>query len=590
MNSIEDRTNPFNFQVGPQLNNCDFGYFYIDANEQGAGGGHTAVKIRDFVYHYQRVYDEFFILDKTALSSFLFDYSRLQNRNLHLICVDVSSYVKEIEDLLHHFEIEYQKNFFILNEILYWRNLLKNLEDGIVYLPTIEYFHFDESGFNQISQEDLDLQIILDNYQGNISFYLLEKYYKNNLINFDINWDSFIQIQNIHSEEIQKKEFKNKLKEIIREWEKRIQELESSKREDRYLVILESLVYIQTLKIIYSKETFWVPCLIVDKTNQKHDILEKSINISLLDSGNEIQIALQNQMIIEIQKLITKIKEKLPLTEIQFTLQKISYLANQILLLNKNQDFKRELFILNSPQIVKRIKITHLKNYKNELSYFFEKNLNRYLENSQEILEYDLITKNCVTKLFYFISNHTKILFLKELYNSNDQVFNTLYGNFIPWISFIYFKKILKRNKLPFKEYEFFSFRNELLEELRKEKKNTIKEISTITSDFYSFNSNDSFFIFFTEDSLVVRPVLGLINFTGSLTYFIVDLIKQPYDIFKKEDHKFYKVLSINLSGIFFSMTEILFFSIRKGTFFPNQWYTKYQKLFFLLPFARNKV
>lgn len=61
---------------------CQINYLYIDANTGGSSGGHTALQINDRVYHYQKLTDGSFRLQRDPFSRFLFIYTRLNNRNL----------------------------------------------------------------------------------------------------------------------------------------------------------------------------------------------------------------------------------------------------------------------------------------------------------------------------------------------------------------------------------------------------------------------------------------------------------------------------------------------------------------------------
>lgn len=583
--SIEDQTKKLYLKTQSKLNNCPIGYFYIDANEQGSAGGHTGFLINEFVYHYQRVQEKFFILDKTDLNFFLFNYSRIQNRNLYFICIESFSN-KELNKLFYEFELEYQKNNFYSNEILYWENLKNTIEKKEILIPTIFYFDFNESSFLEEVKSNFDSKEIIEKYDGDLILNLLEKFYKINSKNLIIKKDYFIEIKNLNLEELEKDYFKNNLNFVIKEWENRIKELSNSFRSDKYLVILESFIYLEILKHLYSEGKMIFPYMIVKDQKYIYDIPNKKIDFSQVDLNNFLLKNITNEFYKKIDKLFLLINQKKSIFEIQIILQEISNVINQILLIQERPDLISNLriYILNSPQISYRLELVFKfldQNKKKILLTYINHKLELYKEKTKEIFEYQLITKNCVTKLFDFISQNSESEFLQQLNQEEKKVYHTIQGNFIPWVSYKFFKKVIRKYQIPYKEYYFPSFRNELLGELKKSNQSTIKEISTLTSDFYFFHSQDSFFIFFTENVFLIRPVFGIINTIGSTIYFAFDLVKKPYDYFLLKKNS---SISTNLNGIFFSTIEIIFISIRKGTFLPNRLKSKYQKLYFSLP------
>lgn len=587
---IENQKAEFSISIDSDLKNCDFGYFYIDSNEQGAGGGHSGILLNNYVYHYQRVYEQYFILDKTEVSSFLFNYSRIQNRNLNLICIDKSK-PSEIDLLFKNFDMEFQKHYFYLEEILYWKELKENLRNQKVRIPTLPYYRFLESEFLEFLQENFSFDELIHNYEGEIQLYILEKFYKMNENNLFINKNYFIEIQNLEIKEFTQKRFKEDLKFIIIEWEKRNQEWLQSKRTDKYLSLLESNLYLEILKELYKNDQLYLPLLLVDNTKRAITTQAKILNISLFNKTQPVLRSIYVQMENELKKLAYLIHSKESLTHIQIVLQKIANISNQlILLLDKpNLILQQQIYILHTPQIPKTINISKILVKKREIEtlvFILEEKENHYKNQIPEIFSYHLITENCVTKLFDFLSKNTDLIFLEEFKSSFKDIFQ---GKFIPWVSYQYFKKVLNKYKISFKEYRFYSFRNELLEELKKQNQNTTKELSTLSSKYYSFNPNDSFFIFFTENHFFIMPVFGIINFAGSIIYLIFDFIKQPYDFLIVKKEIFYST-AIELRGVFFSLTEIFFISVRKGTFLPYDLPWEIQKLYFSLPLKRKKI
>ena len=85
-----------------------------------------------------------------------------------------------------------------------------------------------------------------------------------------------------------------------------------------------------------------------------------------------------------------------------------------------------------------------------------------------------------------------------------------------------------------------------------------LRESNTLTSTLYRRNPADSAFLFFTDDTIVLRPLLGALNFVTGLGASAAGLFTLPID---KGD-----LLLAGLKGAIFSLPELVFFNIRKGS------------------------
>jgi hypothetical protein len=86
-----------------------------------------------------------------------------------------------------------------------------------------------------------------------------------------------------------------------------------------------------------------------------------------------------------------------------------------------------------------------------------------------------------------------------------------------------------------------------------------LRESNTITSTLYRRNSRDSTFVFFTDDVVVTRPVFGAANLVAGVAASAAGLVTAPFDRGK--------LLRAGLRGAFFSLPELFFQNIRKGSF-----------------------
>jgi hypothetical protein len=86
-----------------------------------------------------------------------------------------------------------------------------------------------------------------------------------------------------------------------------------------------------------------------------------------------------------------------------------------------------------------------------------------------------------------------------------------------------------------------------------------LREGNTLTSTLYRRNPDDSFFVFFTDDTLALRPVLGAVNLVAAFGSSIAGLVTLPLDHGER--------LGAGLRGALFSLPELAFVNIRKGSF-----------------------
>jgi hypothetical protein len=86
-----------------------------------------------------------------------------------------------------------------------------------------------------------------------------------------------------------------------------------------------------------------------------------------------------------------------------------------------------------------------------------------------------------------------------------------------------------------------------------------LRESNTLTSTLYRRTPEDSAFVFFTDDAMAVRPVFGAVNLVAGIGVAAAGLAMLPVD------HG--DMLKSGLEGVLFSLPELAFFNIRKGSF-----------------------
>ncbi|UFS70899.1 hypothetical protein LPW11_01645 [Geomonas sp. RF6] len=184
---------------------------------------------------------------------------------------------------------------------------------------------------------------------------------------------------------------------------------------------------------------------------------------------------------------------------------------------------------------------------------------------------YDLLRRNCVTELFAVVNGSMAALCEKSHGGScvdaqvREESSRRLGGYvdgtggfvFIPFVSAEKVSstyRISSRSATP-------SYRQEklaLMQEKEAPLKVFLRESNTITSTLYRPGPDDSFFLFFTDDAPVLRPLFGAFNLVagvGETLYGVVTLPVQGTRHFLS-----------GVKGVVFSVPELFFFSLRKGS------------------------
>ncbi|MCK4841076.1 MAG: hypothetical protein KAT04_04245 [Methylococcales bacterium] len=176
----------------------------------------------------------------------------------------------------------------------------------------------------------------------------------------------------------------------------------------------------------------------------------------------------------------------------------------------------------------------------------------QFTQHLHNLYRYDVITRNCVTEIAHTIKQS----------NINDEQVNKIAESlqkssfsFIPVNSFNMLSeqydsqstasfRLQKMNDMYDKENDFWVY---------------LREMNTVTARDYKFNEKDAPFLFFTDESILLRPIFGVANLitaTGTLIYGSLAL---PFDSGK--------AFNAGVLGIVMSLPELAFFNIRKGSY-----------------------
>jgi hypothetical protein len=177
---------------------------------------------------------------------------------------------------------------------------------------------------------------------------------------------------------------------------------------------------------------------------------------------------------------------------------------------------------------------------------------------------YNVVTRNCVTEIFRTIeagllTAEPPGTTAREASERRLGGYVTVDGtlNFIPATS----SESVKAAYTVAENAEIPSYRLAALAAMYRRDNRVqvyVRESNTLTSTLYVPHPEDSAFLFFTDDALPVRPLLGAANLVTGLGVTAVGLFTVA------ADHG--ATLRAGLRGMLFSLPELVFFNIRKGS------------------------
>lgn len=175
-----------------------------------------------------------------------------------------------------------------------------------------------------------------------------------------------------------------------------------------------------------------------------------------------------------------------------------------------------------------------------------------YKRQIAKLYQYNLFSRNCVTEIFSSIEQSG--VDDKNLVALSNQM-KSDFATFIPFMAFYSLKENNSVKKLP-------SFRQKNLLRMYAEENDAkvfFREFNTLTAKDYKFNEQDSLFLFFTDDKVWNRPLLGVGNLLTSAAYSVYGGVVLPFDSGK--------TLRKATMGMVMSLPELVFFNIRKGSY-----------------------
>jgi hypothetical protein len=588
-------------------------YLYIDANEGGSSGGHVAIRFGDEVYHYQHQDPGVLRLYREGDQSFFYLYNALQNRDIRGVRVAVSDATyKTLRDGFEE-EREIEEAYFdrlesaaedvsLLGHFLRERDPRTGVQDFEISLPGAGFFLPDGAtpvdpkarspvlealrtrvaetrgpgflsereaelaralatlepegprlGRNTVSQEvpppasDGFARRYRDGLTGLRALEILERALplQRESLRTGVGPDWTLS-----------QEERERLAGLASELEGRLCDLVASDRPDFGFPLLVGMARLVALRASAATgQLFLLDALSREDAKLPKGALDRNASLlPTLDAENRAAFLAARAAFLE-----TKTLEEVRMTDLEST-------GNRLLEFEEGVQGTREVRLHPGRMIPARsARRTDLPEVSAadralETALSGAKEEQRSLEHElSQAYGYDLITRNCVTEIFRTIDRSLKDADARDpdppLGGHVAVGFNL---NFIPFVSEASVEdrwRVVDRYLLP-------SHRHELLKELATQGGSIgryLRESNTLTSTLYQRAHDDSFFLLFTDDAPALRPLYGAINLVSGIGAASVGLLLAPMDGGE--------MLSAGARGAFFSLPELAFFNIRKGTY-----------------------
>ncbi len=563
-------------------------FLYIDANTGGSSGGHTAVKLGDTVYHFQN--DEGYTrISREHWKRFRFIYNDVDNRNIHSAHIALRAEdLQRIRDRLSLLFITQNRQVDYLTALERDEAVLDALQSGEpIEVSGIGFF--EQRSHESAAYSDLRGGFESTHYPGFINAerrrlrrQLEMLRYRPHAATADLHSDQYPDYLPTFSEEIEDLHAHwFALTAIDKGWPLKngslIEAGQLSRRHEKqwlaaYHDQLKAAI-IQTLaspypgsgrSLLLSLARYQAISLSLSSGKRLVlDILSSSFPPSR-EGLTEEEKPLLRQLITQLQTtlhgLVTRESQHPEPDEANY--HQIEVAASELKEAKAGLAQERRLSFAQTEGPPRGAGHAVILNHAMSARQFQTANTaarlrtEQFLQKMQATYRYQLITHNCVTELVSAVNSS---------FEHADES-NALGGHLGPganqgYIPFRFFELVRRHYRVTGVE-TLPSYRNQRLTQLTRQDTDWVaiaRESNTLTSDIYRPLSGDSAFLMFTENAFWTRPLLGTLNFGYGLAATAAGLFTAPVDegLLLKE----------GLFGLLFSVPELGFWNIRKGSF-----------------------
>ncbi len=579
-----------------------FRFLYIDANVGGSSGGHCALRIDNNVYHFQYYPDGIFRLIREPWTYFRYIYNDLENRTIQVAYIRLTQSNKLA--IKRHLD-----QFHLIQEAYLER--LQGLQDDTELMLNLDRGHRQISiaGAGLFSPKETQDEIsygiravVFDNYGRDF----LGKRIKildqelNKVPQIIIRLQKNLQITNraypapviVHADNYKKNRSKRTALKVLSQalpldlsalndmdrWH-RSDDPQGLTENERYkLEEYTERLQMSVIRLPRSKRPDWgYPLLLATARLQAVRRSLKENRLFLLDPFPESAESVPADKVEKDKRVTSQLAERAHHTYLnirrevfaapvlnEFSYNRLEESAGRFAELERGRLSGRAIRIAYGRLIPSRAAATSLPSPKMRPEIIRENlaaarfNEKLYHCRLKACYPYNLVTKNCATELMRT---------LNAAFRNDTEVTRALGGtilpgndfSFVPFALFDLVKERLRVNRVKILP----GFRKRMLARLKQRDSRPallyLRECNTLTSTIYHPLVDDTPFVFFTDDVILPRPLYGV----GNAVY---GLLSTAFGIFTLPFDKGRRSLK-GLQGTIYSLPEIFFFNIRKGSF-----------------------
>ena len=583
-----------------------FQFIYIDANVGGSSGGHSALRINNTVYHFQYFPDGLFKLVRERWPYFRYIYNDLENRTLYVAHIHIENRdLQTLREYLDRYYLIQEAHMSRLGELSADTQLLNDLNRGHFQMSVngAGIFSFD-SPSDEVSTQLRSA--VIDTYG--------EKYLERTMETLDRELSkiplvvSSVEPININKDvypppvkSLSKKYAENRLKRTalwVLDQALPVQKIELTdmdhfirpgdrrgltKNEQKKLSVYAETLKSSVIHLPASRRPDWgYPLLLANARYQAVMWSLKRNRLYLLDPFPGSAKSVPPQTLEEDPTVTARLADRAwrkywDIRRSAFAGQSLDELALNERAYNRLEEGAGRFAELEKGRLTGntiRVAYGRLIPSRSEMAplpalslsqqpinqLLREARLNQNVYNNQlrRCYPYNLINYNCATELIRNIN---------APFQSQERLTEVLGGGIVPgkdfgFIPFRLFDLVRDRFRVTKVDVLFGYRKRMLLRTAQNEPENTslyFRECNTLTSTLYHGAEGDTPFLFFTDDVIWIRPVYGAINGAYGLIAAALGIFTLPLD---GGD------LSLaGLKGTLYSLPELFFFNIRKGSF-----------------------
>ena len=546
----------------------DLKFVYINSNTGQSAGGHFALIIGALVYHFVFYPNKLFHIQRESYKNFMDKYTTIQNRTATVHKISLSK--KNYEKILNHFNLNYliiekhkynlqqiQTNIQILKSLIEQKPFqvegagyftLKEISEHRSNLILLEKKPFRSSIQNLLSPKNINLKLLNSKHFFIIDHSVFIDFNRKIELLFlkDIlNGRMQLNPENSFCTEIRiEKQTLNFFKQFKKRKEKELgQKLNQNLLFRSYIIDLARLLIVE--KSIREKK---LCALNIIRENSEYVTKEK---LNTKEAKNRLEVT--KKEIYRLQKNLDKEKNINSISVLEKMLNHYYMMKEKKVLFIHLQE--KSFYPSKTGLVHYKLPISEQKKKRLTQNYQqLEKTYLTYSKTIRNMYKFNLFYRNCSTEIFHNLNQIYSKAEIKKIFGGNIQ--SPLL--FIPLMA----SRNIKKKYLKQQTSIVLSYRKKHLKELYKQKSKIstyLKESNTLSSSVYKLNRQDGFFLFFTDDQIWTRPIFGIFNFSAGLLYSVYGLVKVPFDRGTS--------LKKGIQTSFYSLPELFFFNIRKGTF-----------------------